>query len=65
MKQRLNLSDHDHDQLRSMRNDLTGVRRYTEFFLKIGKEGNVFRLEVPSEVYAALLNADVLKAVSK
>ncbi len=59
LKQRLNLSDHDHDQLRSMRNDLTGVRRYTEFFLKIGKEGNVFRLEVPSEVYAAYLTDGV------
>ena len=55
LKDRLNLSDHDHNQLRSMRNDLTGERRYTEFFLKIGKEGNVFRLEVPPEVYAAYL----------
>ncbi|MFD2586070.1 TraG family conjugative transposon ATPase [Croceitalea marina] len=59
LKDRLNLSDHDMDQLRSMQNDLTGERKYTEFFLKIGKEGNVFRLEVPPEVYAAYLTDGV------
>lgn len=55
LKRRLSLSAHDLNQLKSMRNDLTGERKYTEFFLKIGKEGNVFRLEVPPEVYAAYL----------
>ncbi len=52
---RLNLSSHDLEQLRSIRNDLTGERRYTEMFIKIGKESNVFRLEVPPEVFAAYL----------
>ncbi len=52
---RLSLSCHDHNQLKSIRNNLSGKRKYTEFFLKIGKESNVFRLEVPPEVYAAYL----------
>lgn len=52
---RLHLSQHDHNQLRSIRNNLTGERKYTEIFIKIGKESNVYRLEVPPEVYAAYL----------
>ena len=52
---RLHLSNHDLNQLKSLRNNLTGVRKYTEIFIKIGKESNVFRLEVPPEVYAAYL----------
>ncbi len=52
---RLNLSSHDLNQLKSIRNDLTGERKYTEIFIKIGKESNIFRLEVPKEVYAAYL----------
>ncbi|MCM5663633.1 TraG family conjugative transposon ATPase [Galbibacter mesophilus] len=55
LRKRLNLSSHDLDQLRSMRNNLTGERKYTEIFIKIGKESNIFRLEVPPEVYAAYL----------
>ncbi|MBC30744.1 MAG: conjugal transfer protein TraG [Muricauda sp.] len=55
LQKRLNLSDHDLNQLYSMRNNLSGQRKYTELFLKIGKESNVFRLEVPPEVYAAYL----------
>ncbi|MCK0160469.1 TraG family conjugative transposon ATPase [Allomuricauda sp. F6463D] len=55
LKERLHLSSHDLDQLRSMRNNLTGKRKYTEIFIKIGKESNIFRLEVPPEVYAAYL----------
>jgi hypothetical protein len=38
-----------------MRNNLTGPLKYTEVFIKIGKESNVFRLEVPPAVYAAYL----------
>ncbi|SFU63994.1 Bacteroides conjugation system ATPase, TraG family [Pustulibacterium marinum] len=53
--ERLQLSSHDVNQLHSIRNNLTGDRKYTEFFLKIGKESNIFRLEVPPEVYAAYL----------
>jgi len=52
---RLNLSDHDLNQLRSIKNNLSGPRKYTEMFIKIGKESNIFRLEVPKEVYAAYL----------
>jgi len=55
LQKRLNLSTHDLNQLRSIRNNLTGARKYTEMFIKIGKESNVFRLEVPPEVYAAYL----------
>jgi len=56
---RLHLSNHDLNQLKSLRNNLTGVRKYTEIFIKIGKESNVFRLEVPPEVYAAYLTDGV------
>ncbi|MGB6152272.1 MAG: TraG family conjugative transposon ATPase [Pricia sp.] len=52
---RLNLSSHDLNQLKSIKNDLKGERKYTEIFIKIGKESNIFRLEVPPEVYAAYL----------
>jgi conjugation system TraG family ATPase len=55
LKHRLNLSSHDLNQLKSIRNNLTGDRKYTEMFIKIGKESNIFRLEVPKEVYAAYL----------
>lgn len=55
IKKRLNLTDHELSQLHSIRNQLKGARRYTEFFLKIGKESNIYRLEVPPEVYAAYL----------
>jgi len=52
---RLNLSKHDLNQLKSIKNNFTGPRKYTEIFIKIGKHSNVFRLEVPREVYAAYL----------
>ena len=55
LKSRLSLSSHDLNQLKSIRNNLTGDRKYTEIFIKIGKESNIFRLEVPKEVYAAYL----------
>ncbi|MBO6533308.1 MAG: TraG family conjugative transposon ATPase [Muricauda sp.] len=55
LQKRLNLSSHDLNQLKSIRNQLSGERKYTEIFIKIGKESNVFRLEVPPEVYAAYL----------
>lgn len=59
LQRRLRLSEHDLDQLRSIRNNLTGERKYTEIFIKIGKESNVFRLEVPPEVHAAYLTDGV------
>lgn len=52
---RLNLSSHDLNQLKSIKNNLAGKRKYTEIFIKIGKESNIYRLEVPQEVYAAYL----------
>ena len=52
---RLHLSSHDLNQLKSIKNNLSGARKYTEIFIKIGKESNIFRLEVPPEVYAAYL----------
>ena len=52
---RLHLSSHDLNQLKSIKNNLSGLRKYTEMFIKIGKESNIFRLEVPKEVYAAYL----------
>jgi len=52
---RLNLSSHDLNQLKSIKNNLSGDRKYTEIFIKIGKESNIFRLEVPKEVFAAYL----------
>ena len=55
LSKRLNLSMHDLNQLKSIRNNLSGEQKYTEIFIKIGKESNVFRLEVPKEVYAAYL----------
>ncbi|MET6989158.1 TraG family conjugative transposon ATPase [Sediminicola arcticus] len=55
LKERLNLSSHDLNQLKSIKNNLSGEQKYTEVFIKIGKESNIFRLEVPPEVYAAYL----------
>lgn len=55
LKERLHLSSHDLNQLKSIKNNLTGERKHTEVFIKIGKESNIFRLEVPPEVYAAYL----------
>ncbi|NDV15788.1 TraG family conjugative transposon ATPase [Muricauda sp. TY007] len=59
LQKRLHLSHHDLNQLRSIRNNLTGDRKYTEIFIKIGKESNIFRLEVPPEVYTAYLTDGV------
>ena len=56
---RLSLSSHDLNQLKSIKNNLKGEHKYTEFFLKIGKESNIFRLEVPKEVYSAYLTDGV------
>ncbi|MBO0322181.1 TraG family conjugative transposon ATPase [Muricauda sp. CAU 1633] len=59
LARRLNLSNHDLNQLKSIRNHLAGERKYTEIFIKIGRESNIFRLEVPPEVYAAYLTDGV------
>ncbi len=66
LQKRLSLSSHDLNQLKSIKNNLAGSRKYTEMFIKIGKESNIFRLEVPKEVYAAYLtdgseNEEIMK----
>ena len=67
---RLNLSSHDLNQLKSIKNNLSGPRKYTEIFIKIGKESNIFRLEVPKKVFAAYLtdgkeNEEIMKLFEK
>ena len=67
---RLNLSSHDLNQLKSIKNNLSGPRKYTEMFIKIGKESNIFRLEVPKKVLAAYLtdgkeNEEIMKLFEK
>lgn len=47
---RLNLSNHAKYQLMSLRSNLKGDSKYTEFLYKTGRKTNVFRLEVPPEV---------------
>jgi conjugal transfer ATP-binding protein TraC len=55
---RLKLSRHDVYQLKSLRNNLTGERPYSEFLLRMGtgNRSNVYRLEVPREVYYSYLS---------
>jgi len=70
LQKRLNLSSHDLNQLKSIKNNLTGPRKYTEMFIKIGKESNIFRLEVPKKVFAAYLtdgseNEEIMKLFEK
>ncbi|UNY98332.1 TraG family conjugative transposon ATPase [Zhouia spongiae] len=55
LQQRLQLSNHDLNQLKSIRNQLSADQKYTEIFIKVGSQSNVYRLEVPPEVYAAYL----------
>lgn len=46
---RFKLSEHDHIQLKSLKNNFSGKVKYSEFLLKIGSESNVIRLELPIE----------------
>ena len=67
---RLNLSSHDLNQLKSIKNNLSGSRKYTEMFIKIGKESNIFRLEVPKKVFAAYItdgkeNEEIMRLFEK
>jgi conjugation system TraG family ATPase len=58
IEKRLKLSQHDLYQLRSLRNNLSGERPYSEFLLRMGtgNRSNVYRLEVPPEVYYSYLS---------
>lgn len=51
----LNYSEHEHQLLKSIRYDYSGKRPYSEVFIKMGKESNVYRLELPKRVRAAYL----------
>lgn len=50
---RFNLSEHDRNQLMSMRNNFHGEIRYSEFMLIRGTHSNIYRLELPPEVFYA------------
>jgi conjugation system TraG family ATPase len=56
LKSRLNLSEHDCNQIRSLQSNLSGEIRYTEFFQKLGSRSNVYRLEIPEEALLAYLS---------
>lgn len=56
LKERLNLSDHDINQLLSIRSNTGTERPYTEFTLVLGSKTNCYRLEVPKEAYYTFLS---------
>lgn len=51
--ERLGLSTHDISQLNSLASKFDGERRYSEVYIKANRYGNVFRIEVPKEVFLA------------
>lgn len=53
VKDRFDLDSHDLNQMMSMKSKFSGQVKYSEIFLKIGKESNVIRLECPTEALAA------------
>lgn len=53
LRERLNLSAHDCNQVQSITNHFTGDIKYTEFLLKMGNRSNVYRLELPMEALYA------------
>ncbi|NJO88220.1 MAG: hypothetical protein HC831_04040 [Chloroflexia bacterium] len=53
LRERLNLSVHDCNQIRSISNNLSGDIKYTEFLLKMGEKSNIYRLELPMEALMA------------
>ena len=50
---RFGMRPHHQVQLQSLRNNFNGQRKYSEFMLVLGKESNVYRLEIPPEVFYA------------
>ena len=56
LQSRLNLTQHDCSQIRSIRSNFEGGERYTEFLLKMGTRSNVYRLEIPDEALLAYLS---------
>ena len=53
IKNRFGLSDHAYYQMSSLKSDFNGERKYSEFFLLRGEKHQVYRLEVPQEVFWA------------
>lgn len=53
LRDRLNLTTHDCNQIQSISNNLSGDFKYTEFLLKMGDKSNVYRLELPQEALLA------------
>jgi hypothetical protein len=56
LQERLNLSDHDINQVLSIRSNTSSKRPYTEFTLVLGNKTNCYRLEVPREAYYSFLS---------
>jgi conjugal transfer ATP-binding protein TraC len=54
--ERLNLNTHQHYQLQSLRNNFLGSRKYSEFWMLLGNQSNVYRLELPPEALYAYLS---------
>lgn len=50
---RIGITDHDICQLHSLSNQFSGTPRYSEIFIRNNKFSNVYRIEVPEEVYLA------------
>lgn len=54
--ERLNLSKHQNDQLKSLQNHFSGTIKYSEFWLRLGNESNIYRLELPPEALLTYLS---------
>ena len=61
LKHRLNLSDHNMNQIFSLANNFSGDQVYTEDFILMGNKGNVYRLEIPPEANLAYMSEKVDK----
>lgn len=53
IQNRFNLSNHAFYQMSSLKSDFSGNRKYSEVFILRGKTHQVYRLEVPKEVFWA------------
>lgn len=53
IQERFRLSDHAFYQMSSLKSDFSGDRKYSEIFLLRGEKHQVYRLEVPREVFWA------------
>ena len=51
--ERFGMREHHRVQLQSIRNNFSGEKPYSEFMLVLGKHSNIYRLEIPKEVFYA------------